>query len=604
MLKTRAAAAVTEMLKEADVNGNFPSTHYSLGDGAIAFFVHSGWIYNAVFQSWDFLSTEQRQSLVEQATRSFNSFESDWMNYGYRFPPGSDLYLDGVVQPFNMQAAMGMLALDLRRATGEARFLDRAEAVFNLIIAEFVTENGTAFWRYWPSLFTDGWSAGTFESLNAPTRPPFPITSFEDVHHALITIPFLLEAGEALGRDVIDVQALFASINLGGLNFAAELNGAVGGYEFLPYWPDAAALWPYLTREMPSVLPHYDQAVTDWMYAGSARRSGVTASTQIEIETLDPQTGQVTGRRTLTGPAEILAYVQANDYARDPVAAGSIDLATDDHDTYTGTVEPDSVRLLDGNDTAAMGDGDDLVMGDFGDDTLSGEAGDDALYGGFGADVLNGGAGDDLLSGQAGEDILRGGPGQDALVGGGVTDTADYSGSADRIAVSFAGKTALGGDAHGDTLVSIENLVGTNSVFTDFLTGNDDANVLSGLAGDDDLEGLGENDTPMGGEGADKLDGGDGDDTLIGGKGDDFILKGPDGSDGLTGIESIRFGDGRVLELNRMYGPNVDAQAWSDGRIPETIPSDGRGYSPLPLVLPGVGDPDIWGSNRLLKMGF
>lgn len=267
--------------------------------------------------------------------------------------------------------------------TGETRFLDRAEAVFNLIAAELVTVNGTAFWRYWPSLFTDGWTAGKFDSVNATTHPPSP-ANLEDVHHALLTMSFLLEAGQTLGRNLIDVEALFASVQLSGLNFAALLNGDSGGYGFLPPWPDATGLWPHLMRELPSVLPHYDQAVFDWLYAGSARRNDVNPSTRIEVETLDPHTGLVTGLRTLTGPVEILAYVEENNYARDPLAPGSIDLTTDGHDTLTGTAGSDTVRLLDGDDTAIMGNGNDLALGDFGDDTLSGGEGNDALYGGFG----------------------------------------------------------------------------------------------------------------------------------------------------------------------------------------------------------------------------
>lgn len=628
-LKARAGTAVTEILQEADANGNFPSIRYSLGDEPVAFSVHSGWIYNAAFQSWDFLSTTQRQSLVEQATRSFDSHESDWMSYGYRFTPGSDFHLDGVVQPFNMQAAMGMLALDLHRATGEVRFLNRAEAVFNLITAELVTENGTAFWRYWPSLFTDGWSAGTFDSVNAPARGPSP-TSLEDVYHALITMPFLMEAGQALGQIAINVDALFASIQLGGLNFAAELNGSTGGYEFLPPWPDAESLWPYLVRELPSVLPHYDQGVFDWMYAGSVRRNGVNSTTQIQVETLDPQTGLVTGTRTLTGPAEILAYVRANNYARDPIEPGSIDMATDGHDTLIGTAGSDTVRLLDGNDTATLGDGNDLALGDFGDDILSGGEGNDSLYGGFGADVLYGGTGDDLLSGQAGDDVLRGGDGQDSLVGGGGMDTADYSASAEAVAVNLMARTASGGDAAGDRLVGIENLIGTNSAITDFLTGDNNANVLGGLAGDDVLKGLGGDDTLIGGEGADSLDGGDSDDILIGGSGDDslfgglgndhidggdghdiltvsgdfanyrllqngddFILKGPDGGAYLVDVEAIRFADGRMLELNRMYGPSINLQSWIDGQIPEALLSGETWDEDPPLVLPGPSGDDI-----------
>src|SRR5690606_12777174 len=55
--------------------------------------------------------------------------------------------------------------------------------------------------------------------------------------------------------------------------------------------------------------------------------------------------------------------------------------------------------------------------------------------------------------------------------------------------------TGLGGDAHGDTLIGIENLVGTNyTPLPDFLTGNGADNRLEGLAGDDILTGLGGDD--------------------------------------------------------------------------------------------------------------
>ena len=83
--------------------------------------------------------------------------------------------------------------------------------------------------------------------------------------------------------------------------------------------------------------------------------------------------------------------------------------------------------------------------------------------------------------------------------------------------------------------------------------------------------------------------------------GDDFILKGIEGGDRLTGIEAIRFSDGRVLELNRMYGP--DFSALRD--IPAHLLSGGIDGGPLvlpgadagkfddgPLILPGPGDFD------------
>ncbi|ESR25656.1 Alkaline phosphatase [Lutibaculum baratangense AMV1] len=73
--------------------------------------------------------------------------------------------------------------------------------------------------------------------------------------------------------------------------------------------------------------------------------------------------------------------------------------------------------------------------------------------------------------------------------------------------------TASGGDAEGDTLYSIENLVGSN--FGDTLAGDAGANTLHGLGG---------NDTLNGGAGNDTLYGGDGDDRLIGGLGNDVFV--------------------------------------------------------------------------------
>lgn len=126
---------------------------------------------------------------------------------------------------------------------------------------------------------------------------------------------------------------------------------------------------------------------------------------------------------------------------------------------------------------------------------------------------------------------------------------------------------------------------------------------LRGGAANDTITGAGGDDVITGGLGNDAIDGGAGHDIVVVSgdasayrlvrHGDAFLLKGPDGRDSLTGVESIRFGDGRVLELNRMYGPEVDARAWADGRIPEALLSHGAGGGDRPLVLPGVTDPGL-----------
>ena len=146
-----------------------------------------------------------------------------------------------------------------------------------------------------------------------------------------------------------------------------------------------------------------------------------------------------------------------------------------------------------------------------------------ATYIVFYGDYLYGEAGDDVLHGWGGNDRLEGGADADTLDGGGGSDTADYYSSTARVVVSLSTGAASGGDATGDTFISIENVRG--SAYADSIDGDDGANELYGLGDSDTLKGLG---------GADTLYGGTGDDFLYGWEADD-TLYGDDGADQLSG---------------------------------------------------------------------
>jgi Ca2+-binding RTX toxin-like protein len=108
---------------------------------------------------------------------------------------------------------------------------------------------------------------------------------------------------------------------------------------------------------------------------------------------------------------------------------------------------------------------------------------------GSGNDTFNGGGGDDHLYGQDGNDMLKGGAGVDSLDGGTGEDTASYVGSPSAVTVNLTSGTGSGGAAEFDTLVNIEDLLGSS--FGDSLTGNAGANVIDGRDGNDTLNGLG-----------------------------------------------------------------------------------------------------------------
>lgn len=133
----------------------------------------------------------------------------------------------------------------------------------------------------------------------------------------------------------------------------------------------------------------------------------------------------------------------------------------------------------------------------------------DVLKGTQGANTLVGGAGNDHLEGRGGADTLHGGTGE---------DFASYSSSATGVKVSLATGKGSKGDAEGDTLNGIENLIG--SAHDDYLTGDGNDNILRGLDGDDLLVGgagygPGSEDLLIGGHGRDTMYGGTGDDTFL-----------------------------------------------------------------------------------------
>jgi Ca2+-binding RTX toxin-like protein len=155
-----------------------------------------------------------------------------------------------------------------------------------------------------------------------------------------------------------------------------------------------------------------------------------------------------------------------------------------------------------------------------------------------GGDSLYGTSAGDTISGLGGNDTLKGFGGADYLDGGAGIDTAFYGDSSAGVGINLATGRGVGGSAEGDTLVSIENVFGSN--FNDSLTGTSGANQLHGQDGNDVIKGGGGNDFLDGGNGNDilvstiwdasTLDGGAGDDTFKGSGASDVLLGGA-GSD-------------------------------------------------------------------------
>jgi uncharacterized delta-60 repeat protein len=242
-----------------------------------------------------------------------------------------------------------------------------------------------------------------------------------------------------------------------------------------------------------------------------------------------------------------------------------------------------------------------LLIGNSGNNTLNGVDGNDTLIGGIGNDFLSGGLGidfadyssapgsvavnltlsqtsndgqggidgiidvenligsnfSDTLVGDAAINLLRGLGGNDTLDGGTGIDTADYSSAPGGVTAELW-RLLAGNDGQGgaDTLINIENLVGSAS--NDTLAGNSVNNSLTGGAGSDTaVYTTAFRQSALSGS------------PLTGAS-----FSGPDGSDTLISIESLRFLDGirsydggaPVWQIERLYGSAFDRPADVLGR--------------------------------------
>jgi Ca2+-binding RTX toxin-like protein len=199
-------------------------------------------------------------------------------------------------------------------------------------------------------------------------------------------------------------------------------------------------------------------------------------------------------------------------YAVNGQAFDSVLVGTPVADDFLGSAGRDLLIGGAGNDTLAGAGGNDAYFIDGGETLVEGAAGGtDTVYSTVThtlaanfenltllgtADIDGTGNGDaNVITGNTGNNVLAGLAGADTLNGGDGTDTADYSASAASVSVSLASGVGIGGDANGDQLSDIENLIG--SAGADNLVGDDGDNVFAGLAGAD---------TISGGDGSDTID--------------------------------------------------------------------------------------------------
>ncbi len=172
-------------------------------------------------------------------------------------------------------------------------------------------------------------------------------------------------------------------------------------------------------------------------------------------------------------------------------------------------------------------------------------------------DHIYGGSGDEEFTGFAGNDVIDGGGGIDTIN----YIEEQFSGATNGVAVDLSNDTATDTAGDTDTLLNIENVIGTD--FADTLIGDDGFNHLEGNGGDDTLIGNGGHDELIGGDGNDTIYGGDDNDFINAGRGDDTIVGG-DGGDNYDTLAYFQYsGDSAVTQgIDVEVASGTVADAW------------------------------------------
>jgi len=258
------------------------------------------------------------------------------------------------------------------------------------------------------------------------------------------------------------------------------------------------------------------------------------------------------------------------------------------------------------NTPLAGGDGNDLLLGFGGTDSINGGGGDDVLIGGAAADTMAGGAGNDTyVVEQAGDLVVEG-------IGEGTDTILSY------VTRNLNNAAHVSGDVENVTLLGTDNTNAIGNGLDNVLVGNAGNNTLNGNAGNDTLVGNAGDDSLNGGAGNDVLSGGDGNDTLTGGAGIDVAVfegaasdydfgfdasgalvavtdrVGTGGSDTLSGIERVQFGDGEVLQIVTGGATPTSGANLIVGTDADDVITGGAGGD---VIIGGAGNDTLYGHD-------
>ena len=433
---------------------------------------------------------------VSLATTAIQNTLSDGFDSLINFEnlTGSD-YADTLIGDANANVIKGGAGDDILVGGGGADVLDGGAGNNTVSYNQNFARNGTFD-------TASGWTTGTGVSISggAAQATNAGIVVYEDMglqsgHTYSISFDYVKTAGTALrlGNGIVSYENVFYTTGVLSTSGTVTTTFTVGNVTHSNYLLIDASSRVF-TGTIDNVVVHEIIATGVNVNLGNATQSG----------------GDAQGD-TLTNFENIIGSSAADTLTGDALV-NTIDGAEGD-DVIDGAGGADIITGGAGNDTVVVRGTEVSVDGGGGSDTIKLAAGstytvnlanadqtsgDTAIVTNFEnidasamttAVTLTGNASANVLTGGSGDDVLIGGAGADTLIGGAGSDTVTYAASTAAVTVNLNLTTAQvsTGDASGDILSGIENIVGT--AYSDTLTGDANANTFVGSLGSDIVDG-------------------------------------------------------------------------------------------------------------------
>lgn len=150
--------------------------------------------------------------ILNISTILWEYYEKWYKNGHYWIQKGMNFYLDGVIMPWNYEAAWGTCLLQLYTLTGDIKYKKRAADLAQSFKSECIyTPRGRLIWFYWPQWFQQGWTADQNISIHTPEKEPYSYMLYEDSTHGGLNAKFIHCFYSAYPDEVFtaaDMQAL------------------------------------------------------------------------------------------------------------------------------------------------------------------------------------------------------------------------------------------------------------------------------------------------------------------------------------------------------------------------------------------------------------